>query len=59
MGPLELCDLAGADTVLHGLETMKKEFGQRLKPAPILEKMVKDGKLGRKIGKGFYDYPAK
>jgi 3-hydroxybutyryl-CoA dehydrogenase len=59
MGPLELCDLAGADTVLHGLETMNKEFGARLKPAPILEKMVKDGKLGRKAGKGFYDYTQK
>ncbi len=59
MGPLELCDLAGADTVLHGLETMHAEFGDRLKPAPLLQDMVKAGKLGRKAGKGFYEYPPK
>jgi 3-hydroxybutyryl-CoA dehydrogenase len=59
MGPLELCDLAGADTVLHGLETMHAEFGDRLKPAPLLQDMVKAGKLGRKTGKGFYEYPPK
>jgi 3-hydroxybutyryl-CoA dehydrogenase len=59
MGPLELCDLAGADTVMHGLETMYKEFGERLMPAPILKNMVRSGDLGRKTGKGFYEYPAK
>jgi 3-hydroxybutyryl-CoA dehydrogenase len=59
MGPLELCDLAGADTVLHGLETMYAEFGDRLKPAPLLTDMVKKGALGRKTGKGFYEYPPK
>jgi 3-hydroxybutyryl-CoA dehydrogenase len=59
MGPLELCDLAGADTVLHGLETMYGEFGERLMPAPILKNMVRSGDLGRKTGKGFYDYPQK
>lgn len=56
MGPLELCDLAGADTVMHGLETMNKEFGERLMPAPLLNNMVRSGDLGRKTGKGFYDY---
>jgi 3-hydroxybutyryl-CoA dehydrogenase len=59
MGPLELCDLAGADTVLHGLETMHAEFGDRLKPAPILQELVKKGNLGRKTGKGWYDYTQK
>jgi len=59
MGPLELCDLAGADTVLHGLETMYGEFGERLMPAPILKNMVRSGDLGRKTGKGFYDYTQK
>jgi 3-hydroxybutyryl-CoA dehydrogenase len=59
MGPLELCDLAGADTVLHGLEIMHAEFGDRLKPAPILQDLVKKGNLGRKTGKGWYDYSQK
>ncbi|MCJ7605345.1 MAG: 3-hydroxyacyl-CoA dehydrogenase NAD-binding domain-containing protein, partial [Dehalococcoidales bacterium] len=56
MGPLELCDLAGADVVMHGLETMYEEFGERLKPAPLLRNMVRSGDLGRKTGRGFYDY---
>ena len=59
MGPLELCDLAGADVVLHGTETMYADFGERWKPAPLLESMVKEGKLGRKTGQGFYDYTQK
>jgi 3-hydroxybutyryl-CoA dehydrogenase len=56
MGPLELCDLAGADIVLHGLETMYAEFGERLMPAPLLKNIVRSGDLGRKTGRGFYDY---
>jgi 3-hydroxybutyryl-CoA dehydrogenase len=59
MGPLELCDLAGADTVLHGLETMYAEFGERMMPAPLLKNMVRSGDLGRKTGRGFYDYTQK
>ena len=59
MGPLELCDLAGADIVLHGLETMYEEFGERLMPAPLLKNMVRSGDLGRKTGHGFYDYTQK
>jgi 3-hydroxybutyryl-CoA dehydrogenase len=59
MGPLELCDLAGADIVLHGLETMQREFGDRLRPAPLLRSMVRAGDLGRKTGCGFYDYTQK
>jgi 3-hydroxybutyryl-CoA dehydrogenase len=59
MGPLELCDLAGADTVLHGLETMYAEFGERLMPAPLLKNLVRSGDLGRKTGRGFYDYTQK
>jgi 3-hydroxybutyryl-CoA dehydrogenase len=59
MGPLELCDLAGADIVLHGLETMYAEFGERLMPAPLLKNLVRSGDLGRKTGRGFYDYTQK
>jgi 3-hydroxybutyryl-CoA dehydrogenase len=59
IGPLELCDLAGADIVLHGLETMEKEFGERLKAVPLLKSQVRSGALGRKTGKGFYDYTKK
>ena len=56
IGPLELCDLAGADIVLHGTETMYAEFGERLRPAELLRSMVRAGDLGRKTGRGFYDY---
>ena len=59
MGPLELCDLAGADVVLHGLETMYADFGERLMPAPLLKNMVRSGDLGRKTSRGFYDYTQK
>jgi len=59
MGPLELCDLAGADIVFHGLGTLHKEFGDRLRPAPLLVSMVRAGDLGRKTGRGFYDYTQK
>lgn len=59
LGPLELCDLAGADIVLHGLETMEQEFGGRLKAVPLLKSQVRSGALGRKTGRGFYDYTKK
>jgi 3-hydroxybutyryl-CoA dehydrogenase len=56
MGPLELIDLAGVDIVLHGLETMERDFGDRYHPAPLLRQMVRAGHLGRKTKKGFYNY---
>ncbi len=59
MGPLELCDLAGAEILLHGLETMQKEFGDRFRPAPLLKAMVRADDIGRKTGRGFYDYTRK
>ena len=56
MGPLELIDLAGVDIVFHGLGTMQKDFGDRFIPAPLLRQMFRAGHLGRKTGKGFYEY---
>jgi 3-hydroxybutyryl-CoA dehydrogenase len=56
MGPLELIDLAGVDIVLHGLETMEKDFGDRYHPAPLLLQLVRAGHLGRKTKRGFYNY---
>ncbi|MCL5957999.1 MAG: 3-hydroxyacyl-CoA dehydrogenase family protein [Chloroflexi bacterium] len=57
MGPLELIDLTGADIVLHGLECLRREFGDKYRPAPLLVQMVRSGYLGRKTGRGFYEYP--
>ncbi|MBT4264640.1 MAG: 3-hydroxyacyl-CoA dehydrogenase family protein [Deltaproteobacteria bacterium] len=56
MGPCELIDLAGADILLHVMETMKEEFGDRYHAAPLLKQMVRSKNLGRKTGKGFYNY---
>jgi 3-hydroxybutyryl-CoA dehydrogenase len=56
MGPLELSDLTGIDIVLHGLETMKGEFGDRMNPVPLLKAQVRSGAVGRKTGRGWYDY---
>jgi len=56
MGPLELCDLIGAEIVLHGLETLQAEWGERFHPSPLLVSMVRAGDLGRKTGRGFYEY---
>ncbi|OPY88098.1 MAG: putative 3-hydroxybutyryl-CoA dehydrogenase [Smithella sp. PtaU1.Bin162] len=56
MGPLELIDLAGLDILLNVMETMQKELGDKYKPAPLLTKMVRAGYLGRKTGRGFFEY---
>src|SRR6266704_5285944 len=56
MGPLQLADFIGLDVVLSTLKVLEAEFGEMFAPAPLLEKMVKEGKLGRKSKRGFYDY---
>ncbi|MDR0853135.1 MAG: 3-hydroxybutyryl-CoA dehydrogenase [Clostridiales Family XIII bacterium] len=57
MGPLELADLIGLDVMLSISETLYREFSDpKYAPHPLLRKMVRAGKLGRKSGIGFYDY---
>lgn len=57
MGPLALGDLIGLDVCLAIMETLYREFGDtKYRPHPLLRKMVRANKLGRKTGVGFYDY---
>lgn len=57
MGPLALADLIGLDTVLHIMEVLYEEFNDsKYRPCYLLKTMVRAGHLGRKTGKGFYDY---
>jgi 3-hydroxybutyryl-CoA dehydrogenase len=60
MGPLELADLIGLDTVLYIGEVLHREFGDdKYRPPTILRNHVAAGWLGRKVGRGFYKYPAR
>lgn len=56
MGPLQLADFVGVDIVYHTLKVLEKEYGPCFRPTSLLEQMVKEGKLGRKSRRGFYDY---
>jgi 3-hydroxybutyryl-CoA dehydrogenase len=56
MGPLELADRVGLDTVLYVLDDLHEVYGDAFAAPPLLREMVAEGKLGRKSGAGFYDY---
>ncbi len=56
MGPFELVDLVGLDTRLHILEYLHRTLGEKFKPSPLLIQYVKAGRLGRKSGRGVFEY---
>ncbi len=56
MGPFELVDLVGLDTRLSILEYLHRSMGEKYRPCPLLVQYVKAGRLGKKVGRGVYDY---
>ena len=56
MGPFELVDLVGLDTRLSILEYLHRSLGEKYRPCPLLSQYVRAGRLGRKVGRGVYDY---
>ena len=59
MGPLELADFVGLDTVLSVMSVLQEAFGDKYRPCPLLVKYVEAGYLGVKTGRGFYQYGEK
>jgi 3-hydroxyacyl-CoA dehydrogenase/enoyl-CoA hydratase/3-hydroxybutyryl-CoA epimerase len=57
MGPFELMDMLGLDVCHHIITYLASQFGERMAEAPLLEALVRSGRLGEKTGGGFYDYP--
>jgi 3-hydroxybutyryl-CoA dehydrogenase len=58
MGPFEMVDLVGLDVRLKILEYLYSTLGEKYRPSPLLKKYVQEGRLGRKAGRGVYDYSA-
>jgi 3-hydroxybutyryl-CoA dehydrogenase len=59
LGPLALADLIGLDVCLHVMEVLHQGLGDsKYRPCPLLRRMVDAGRLGRKSGRGFYEYPS-
>lgn len=58
MGPFEMIDLVGLDTRLSILEYLHRTLGEKFRPNPLHVQYVKAGRLGRKVGRGVYEYPA-
>lgn len=56
MGPLELGDLTGWDTRLSVLQYLHESLGEKFRPCPLITKLVKAGRFGRKVGRGVYEY---
>jgi len=59
MGPFQLADMSGLDVVYHSLEGLSQVFGDRFRPTETMARLVKEGHLGQKTGKGFYHYSGK
>ncbi len=57
MGPFEMVDLVGLDTRLSILKYLHQTLGEKFRPAPLLEQYVAEGRLGRKVGRGVFEYP--
>jgi 3-hydroxybutyryl-CoA dehydrogenase len=57
MGPFQLADMSGVDVVYHSVSSLGEAYGQeRFRASPLMADLIREGKLGQKTGKGFYDY---